>query len=350
MAEITLVDGGATILDEASKKILNKIQASTYKAPQTGLLCHFPPSWVPYAQLIRIDKPLAILYLYFPCLFGTCMAASISDPIVPPQRLMSTNLVFILGCFLVRSAGCAWNDIIDQDIDRKVSRTRNRPLARRAISTAAALTFTVVQVVIGLGLIVLLLPFPCLYYSVPSTFLTALYPFAKRFTYYPQLILGCVFSWGVIIAFPALQIDLVASSDPKALRAALLLYLSCIAWTMSYDTIYSAQDIKDDLNAAVKSPVVKHRDNTRLVLWTATGTQIILLIATGFTIDATGVPFQGMCLCTAVLLGREITSVDLGDPKDCLWWFRNGCIYTGLVIGSGFVAEYIVRLKSSTGV
>lgn len=313
-----------------------------YRVPQTGLLSYLPAACIPYAELVRIDKPIAFLYLYFPTVFGTLLAVSISDPVIRPPRLLTINIIFLLGCFLVRCAGCTWNDIVDQDIDRKVSRTRNRPLARKAVSTSAALIFTIVQTIGGLSLVWRLLPLPCLKYSVPSILLTGLYPFAKRFTYYPQLILGSVFSWGVIMAFPALEVDLFA--HPKAIKATASLYLSCIAWTMSYDTIYAAQDVKDDLKAAVKSPVTRHQNHTRTLLCGAVLTQMVLLVCTGIIMDATGVFFLCTCVGSGVILGMEVTSVDLTDPKDCLWWFKNGCFYTGMLICSGFCGEYLVLL------
>ena len=314
---------------------------SQYKTPKKGFISYFPATWVPYAELARIDKPVACLYLYFPCIFGTTMAASISEPIISTNRLLIVNLVFLIGSFLVRCAGCTWNDIIDQDFDRKVSRTRLRPMARRAISTSNALIFLIVQVLIGLTLILALLPRLCLYYSIPSILSTGLYPYAKRFTHYPQLVLGCVFSWGVVMAFPAFDFDLWSST--KAMTAAGYLFLSCIAWTMSYDTIYAAQDIKDDVKAGIKSPVVRHQGQTRRLLITAILTQIALLCCTGVAIGATALYFISTCLATTLILGTMVKSVNLNDPKDCIWWFKKGCFYTGVTISSGFIGEYILR-------
>jgi len=333
----------APLPNSKSAKTTPNAELSPHEATQKSLRSHLTMACFPYAELIRIDKPVAFLYLYFPCLFGTLLAASVSQPVTQPFRLLRINLVFILGSLLVRCAGCSWNDIVDQDIDRKVSRTRNRPLARRAISTSAALSFTVVQVILGLGLVWLLLPLPCMYYSVPSIFGTALFPFAKRFTYYPQLVLGSVFSWGVILAFPALEVEL--SSHSQAMKAMASLYLSCIAWTMSYDTIYAAQDIKDDLKAGVKSPVVRHLDGTRMLLYNAVLTQLSLLLYTGIAIEASGIYFLCTCFATGAILLREVMSVDLADPKDCLWWFKKGCFYTGILISSGFCGEYITRIN-----
>ena len=313
-----------------------------YKAPQTGFISHLPASWIPYAELARIDKPVACLYLYFPCIFGTTLAASISNPMIPPTRLLVANLIFLVGSFLVRCAGCTWNDIVDQEFDRKVSRTQLRPLARRAITTFNALFFTVAQVLIGLALVVLLLPLQCLYYSVPSILLTGLYPYGKRFTHYPQIILGCVFSWGVFMAFPAFDLDLLSSSE--AMNASGCLFLSCIAWTMVYDTIYAAQDIKDDTKAGIMSPVVRHQDHTRKLLMGAAMIQTALLCCTGIVMEASSVYFVCTCFGTSLMLGAMIRRVRLSNPKDCLWWFKNGCFYTGTIVASGFVGEYMARI------
>ena len=314
-----------------------------YRPPESGFLSHLPATWVPYAELARIDRPVACLYLYFPCMFGTLLAASISEPTIRPTRLLIANLIFLIGSFMVRCAGCTWNDIVDQDLDRNVSRTRLRPLARRAISTSKALVFTVLQVSIGLVLVWVILPRPCLSYSVPSILLTGLYPYGKRFTHYPQLILGCVFSWGVIMAFPALEIDLISS--PKYRTAAGYLYLSCIAWTMSYDTIYAAQDIKDDAKAGIKSPVVRHQGHTRSLLVGAASIQIASLCCAGVATEATTGYFVITCFGTALVLGTMVTRVDLNQPEDCIWWFRKGCLFTGCVTGIGFIGEYMIRIN-----
>jgi len=218
-------------------------------------------------------------------------------------------------------------------------------MARRAISTSNALIFTVIQVLIGLVLVFLLLPKPCLIYSTPSILLTGLYPYGKRFTHYPQLILGFVFSWGVIMAFPAFDIDLL--SFPEAMTAAVYLYASCVAWTMCYDTIYAAQDVKDDAKANIKSPVVLHQGHTRKLLVAAAIVQTVLLGCVGAAIEATAIYFVTACVGNALVLGTMVSRVDLDEPKSCLWWFKNGSFYTGAMIGTGFMAEYTLRAVHS---
>lgn len=226
---ITKAHGGPCLIRRRVSSHLNMVIASRPDTTQTEhlprsniFLAQLPANWAPYAELARIDKPVACLYFYFPCLFGTLTAASMNTATIPPIRLLKANLIFLLGSFLVRCVGCCWNDIVDQEYDRKVSRTCLRPMARKAISTSSALVFTILQVLVGLCLVFILLPTRCLFYSIPSIFLTGLYPYGKRLTYYPQLILGCVFSWGVIMAFPTFEIDLFESA--KSMTAAGLLY------------------------------------------------------------------------------------------------------------------------------
>jgi 4-hydroxybenzoate polyprenyltransferase len=206
------------------------------------------------------------------------------------------------------------------------------------------LLFTIAQVVIGLILVVLLLPFQCLYHSIPSILGTGLYPYGKRFTHYPQIILGCVFSWGVVMAFPALDIDL--SGNDQARDAATCLFLSCVAWTMVYDTIYAAQDRKDDAKIGIMSPVVRHNDKTRRLIMGVASTQAALLCLTGIFMEASAVYFLCTCLGGSLTLRAMVGKVNLSDPKDCLWWFKNGCLYTGVLIVSGFLGEYCLRRLS----
>ena len=318
-----------------------EVSEKSYKQPSNGLISILPAQWIPYAELARVDKPVACLYLYFPCIFGTSLAASTNSFNIPPTRFFSINLIFLVGCFTVRCAGCTWNDIVDQDLDRKVSRTRLRPIARRAISTPEALVFVCVQVLVGLILCSLVLPIPCLYHSIPSILLTGLYPYGKRFTNYPQIILGLVFSWGVILAFPALELDLFSSSE--TFTAAASFFLSCVTWTLSYDTIYAAQDVKDDLQVGIKSPVTRHGRHTRLFLWGAALVQVTLLCTTGFIISAPWIYFVLTCAGAFATLAIIVANVDLKDPGSCNWWFKHGCVYTGVVISSGMISTYLIR-------
>ncbi|ORY64310.1 UbiA prenyltransferase family-domain-containing protein [Pseudomassariella vexata] len=311
-----------------------------YSPPTTGLLSRLPPSWVPYAELVRLDKPAGTYYLFFPCLFSTLLAAPLAEPIASPLTVIGTSALFFSGALIMRGAGCSINDLWDRNLDPKVSRTRLRPIARGAITPFNALAYTGVQLLAGLG-ILLQFPFSCLFYGVPSLLLVAMYPLAKRVTYYPQFVLGLTFSWGAMMGFPALGVDLLSNSS--ALAAAGFLYASNVAWTMLYDMIYAHMDIRDDAKAGIKSIALKYDNETKKVLSGLAIVKIGLLGATGWAAGAGPAFFIGSCGGAAVTLGWMIKRVNLKSVKDCWWWFVNGCWITGGTISLGLGADYLVR-------
>lgn len=323
---------------------LHQEPSPEYVAPSTGFLSYIPADWVPYAELIRIDKPIGVVLLYLPCIFGTSLGASMVDPITPPARLLVINTIYLLGSFLVRSAGCTWNDLIDRDVDCKVSRTRLRPIARGAISPVNAFLFATFQVALGLLLVLRLLPQPCLFYSIPSIVLTALYPFTKRVTHYPQVVLGFVFSWGIIMAFPSLGLDILLS--PIRMAAAGSLYASSVVWIVLCDTIYGAQDRKDDPKAGVNSMAVRHQHHAKILFIALGITQVFFLAITGILMEAGSGFFCITCGGATVTMSIMIYSVDLDDPSNCLWWFQQGGLVSAVIIASGFLNEYVIRLTS----
>lgn len=311
-----------------------------YKPPTTGLLSVLPSSWVPYAELIRLDKPAGTYYLYFPCLFSTLLAAPLVDPMATPASVVGTSLLFFGGALIMRGAGCTINDLWDRNLDPHVTRTRLRPIARGAVTPFNALAFTGVQLLAGLGILVQF-PFECLFYGIPSLLLVATYPLAKRVTHYPQFVLGLTFSWGAIMGFPALGVDLLQNNS--ALAAAACLYTSNIAWTVLYDMIYAHMDIKDDAKAGIKSIALRHDKETKQVLSGLAVAQIGLLAAAGVAAGAGPLFFIGSCGGGALTLALMIRKVDLKNVKDCWWWFVNGCWITGGVISAGLGVEYLVR-------
>ncbi|KAI4866568.1 putative para-hydroxybenzoate-polyprenyltransferase Coq2 [Hypoxylon rubiginosum] len=313
-----------------------------YSPPSSGILSRLPRSWVPYGELIRIDKPTGTYYLFFPCLFSTLMAAPLAVPAAAagPLSVLGTGLLFFAGALVMRGAGCSINDLWDRNLDPHVSRTRHRPLARGAITPFQALAYTGVQLLAGLG-ILLQFPLPCLFYGVPSLLFVASYPLAKRVTYYPQFVLGLTFSWGAVMGFPALGVDLLSNSS--ALSAAALLYASNVSWTVLYDMIYAHMDIKDDAKAGIKSIALKHDAETKKVLTGLAAVQIGLLGAAGMAAGAGPAFFIGSCGGAALTLGWMIKRVNLKSVKDCWWWFVNGCWITGGVISAGLAVDYLVR-------
>ena len=318
-----------------------KVPLTTYQRPTSGFISYLPASWIPYAELMRLDKPAGTYYLFFPCLFSTLMAASYTA--TAPLPVLTTSLCFFAGALIMRGAGCTINDLWDRDLDPRVARTRLRPIARGAVTPFKALTFTGFQLLAGLGV---LLQFPpsCLYYGIPSLLLVATYPLAKRVTHYPQFVLGLTFSWGAMMGFPALGVDL--TTDTTALQAVASLYASCVSWTVLYDMIYGHMDIKDDVKVGIKSIALRHKNETKLVLSGLAVVQIAYLAVAGLSIGASPVFFIGSCGSAAATLGIMIWNVRLSSVHSCWWWFTNGAWFTGGAIATGMFAEYMLTARS----
>ncbi|KAI1400736.1 para-hydroxybenzoate-polyprenyltransferase [Hypoxylon fuscum] len=332
----TAIQRGAHTMDSSSSAAVPE----PYSPPTSGILSRLPKSWVPYGELIRLDKPTGTYYLFFPCLFSTLLAAPLATPIASPLSVVGTGALFFAGALVMRGAGCSINDLWDRNLDPHVARTRHRPLARGALTPLRALTYTGAQLLAGLGILVQF-PTACLFYGIPSLLFVASYPLAKRVTYYPQFVLGLTFSWGAVMGFPALGVDLM--SDGAALSAAALLYASNVAWTVLYDMIYAHMDIKDDAKAGIKSIALKHDADTKKVLTGLAVVQIGLLGAAGMAAGAGPAFFVGSCGGAALTLGWMIRRVNLKNVKDCWWWFVNGCWITGGVISAGLGMDYLLK-------
>ncbi|KAJ9623151.1 Para-hydroxybenzoate--polyprenyltransferase, mitochondrial precursor (PHB:polyprenyltransferase) [Taxawa tesnikishii (nom. ined.)] len=209
------------------------------------------------------------------------MAAPLATPMAAPSTIIGTTALFLTGALVMRGAGCTINDLWDRNLDPHVTRTRLRPIARGAITPLNALVFTGGQLLTGLA----------------------------RVTNYPQAVLGLTFSWGAIMGFPALGVDLLANS--AALMAAACLYGSNIAWTVLYDMIYAHMDIRDDVKAGIKSIALAHEHNTKAVLSGLAVVQTGLLAAAGMAIGAGPVYFVGTCGSALLTTGVMITRVNL---------------------------------------
>ncbi|TLD22643.1 4-hydroxybenzoate polyprenyl transferase [Venturia nashicola] len=257
-----------------------------------------------------------------------------------PLTVVGTSALFLTGALVMRGAGCTINDLWDRNLDPHVARTRLRPIARGAVSPQAAIIFTGAQLLTGLAVLVQF-PTACLYYGIPSLLLVATYPLAKRVTYYPQFVLGLTFSWGAMMGFPALGVDLL--SNHAALTAASCLYASNVAWTVLYDMIYAHMDIKDDVKAGIKSIALAHEENTKIVLTGLAAVQVGLLGAAGAAIGAGPIFFVGSCGSAIVTLSAMIWKVNLKNVANCWWWFKNGAWFTGGGIAVGMAGEYLAQ-------
>lgn len=311
-----------------------------YHPPSTGVVSYLPQSWIPYAELIRLDKPTGTYYLFFPCIFSTIMAATYTSS--PLFAVLSTSVLFLTGALIMRGAGCTINDLWDRNLDPYVQRTRHRPIARGAISPFSAVTFMGVQLLAGLG-ILLQLPTSCLYYGIPSLLLVVTYPLAKRVTHYPQFVLGLTFSWGAIMGFPALGVDVL--TDSVALKTVACLYGSCVSWTVLYDMIYAHMDIKDDFLVGIKSIALRHGNQTKKILSALSIVQVGLLAVAGSAYGAGPIFYFGSCGSAAVTLGLMIWKVRLKEVTSCWWWFKNGAWLTGGGIAMGLLADYFIKIS-----
>nr|POF10134.1 4-hydroxybenzoate polyprenyltransferase, mitochondrial [Quercus suber] len=310
-----------------------------YSPPTSGFLARLPTSWIPYAELIRLDKPVGTYYLFLPCLFSTLLAAPLTNPVTSPSTVFATAGLFFSGALVMRGAGCTINDLWDRNLDPHVARTRLRPIARGAITPAQALPYLGAQLLTGLAI---LLQFPpqCFFYATPSLLLVTLYPLAKRVTHYPQAVLGLTFSWGAMLGFPALGVDLLSS--PTTLAAATSLYASCVAWTVVYDMIYAYQDIRDDARAGIKSIALAQAANAKLFLSAVATLQVGLLAGAGVALDASPAFYVGTCGGAAATLAYMIRVVDLESVADCCAWFRRGAWFTGGAITLGLAGECVI--------
>ena len=338
---------------ENSEAVATTPKPSVYTPPQKGVLSLLPSRMVPYAELMRLDKPTGLYLFYFPYLFGVLYGACVVDPPTSVEPLLRTCATLLVGTIIMRGAACTWNDNIDRDLDRQVARCRLRPIARGAVSPLQGHAFTLAQSFVGIALLAQL-PMQCAYYAVPVIVLLGLYPFAKRITNYPQVILGFPVAWGMFLASTAVGVDpfaiffLVNSPSPVdhlVLASMACFYMSNIAWTVIYDTIYAFQDVEDDAKADIKSIAVRHRANTKTLLSSLAVAQVSLLAATGLLTGMSPLYYLGSCGGTAMSLAIMIRKVDLKRPESCAWWFRMGTWFVGLAVVSGLCGEYSMRLR-----
>ncbi|MDC7677756.1 4-hydroxybenzoate octaprenyltransferase [Asticcacaulis machinosus] len=209
-------------------------------APKNWVDIYAPLSWRPWLRLGRFDRPVGIWLLFLPGAMGLAYASAVTGTAFPLYFL----ILFAIGSALMRAAGCAFNDLVDRDIDAKVERTRNRPIASGQITPKQAMAFIIICCLISL-LILLQLGTLAIGLGVGSLALVAAYPFMKRITWWPQAWLGLTFNWGFLMAYAAVAGEITLP--------ALLFYAGLVFWTIGYDTIYALQDIEDDVMAGVKS-------------------------------------------------------------------------------------------------
>ena len=290
------------------------------------------PAW-PYAQLARWDRPIGWQLLMWPCFWSSALAANVAarDEELSLGLFVFHLFLFFLGSVAMRGAGCTYNDLVDHEIDNAVARTRSRPLPSGRVSRFEAKVFLVLQALVGLLVLLQFNGFAILL-GILSLAVVALYPFAKRFTDWPQFFLGLAFSWGALMGWAGLFGSLS--------WAPVLLYLGSVTWTIGYDTIYAHQDKEDDALVGVRSTARLFGANTKAWLAGLYGLTLVLLLAAYAGADVGFIAYLGL-LVAAVMFAWQILVLDIDNPDQCLTLFKfntrvGAVIFAGLVLALPF--------------
>jgi 4-hydroxybenzoate polyprenyltransferase len=286
-----------------------------------GWVARLPASWRPFVLLGRFDRPIGAWLLFLPGLWSILLAD------ISPERTIWLIALFLLGAFVMRAAGCVVNDLWDRDMDRKVARTAGRPLASGAVSVRGALVFMTAMSLIGLFVLTRLPPLAEIL-GVFSLVLVALYPAAKRVTWWPQLVLGFTFGWGAPMGYAAARNALPAP--------ALWLYLAAILWIVGYDTIYAHQDREDDALIGIRSTARLFGRNSRLLVGGCYALMLVALLITGITAHL-GPWFYPALLLPAAMLAWQVARLDIDNPSRCLGLFKFNR-ETGLAVALAILA------------
>ncbi|RMF11709.1 MAG: 4-hydroxybenzoate octaprenyltransferase [Alphaproteobacteria bacterium] len=284
----------------------------------TGTWVDDAPAWLrPYLRLARADRPIGAWLLLWPCWWSLALAN-------PRTSFLPYFVLFFIGAFVMRAAGCVFNDIVDRDIDAGVERTRARPLASGRVSLPMAIVFLGLLLLVGL---VILVQFNSLtiMLGVASLGLVAIYPFMKRITYWPQAVLGLTFNWGALMGWAAAT----GSLAPPAIA----LYIAGFFWTMGYDTIYAHQDKEDDVLMGVKSLALKLGEGSKAWIAAFYGLSIVFLGLAGALANL-GPLFYVVLAFAAAHLIYQIIRVDIDDPDTCLEVFRSNRIFGWIVFAA----------------
>jgi len=289
------------------------------------------PIWLrPYLRLARFDRPIGSWLLLMPCWWSAALAAGVAGDL---RALPGTVVLFFIGAFVMRGAGCTWNDITDRKLDGQVERTRSRPIPSGQVTARQAAVFMVLQSLVGLLVLVQFNSFAVLA-GVASLAIVAIYPFMKRITYWPQVVLGLAFSWGALMGFAVLlgRID----------AAALCLYAGSICWVIGYDTLYAHQDREDDALIGIKSTALLFGQRTPHALALFYGLAVVMIGVALALAGARWAAYLGLALFAAHL-AWQIARIDIADGALCLRLFRSnrdaGCLlFAALVIDAALRA------------
>ena len=302
-------------------------------------------TWKAFSELARVEKPAGVLAFHVPLLLGSLVSVVTERP--QPSYLDGTVFFFqlLFNSFVLRSAACAWNDAADWKFDSQVARSRTRPIPRGSVTPDAARAFA--ALLASLWVFTVWQANPGALGTVTPNFLFNLaYPFAKRFTNYPQVFLGVNFSWNILTGYAmTAQHDLKAAlQEPHIQQSLGWLALANVAWTVFYDMIYAYQDLKDDEKAGVGSIALQWKAYGKVALAVLASIQIGSLVAAGYAISAGLGYFGWSCAGSALVSAVALARLDLRKPQSCALWFRRNLLYGGITMCSGFAVEYAQRL------
>ncbi len=281
----------------------------------------------PYLRLARLDRPIGSWLLLIPCWWSVGLAGMRSDHF--PS--LSHIVLFFIGAFAMRGAGCTWNDLVDRDLDGMVERTRSRPIPSGQVSVAHATFFMVLQALVGFFVLIQFNRFTIMC-GLASLLVVVIYPFMKRITYWPQIVLGLAFSWGALMGWPA--------AFARLNWPALVLYAGSICWVIGYDTIYAHQDREDDLLIGIKSTALLFEENTPTMLTRFYAVAVVLIGIAGMMAGG-GVLFVLGLIAFALHLGRQVLRLDINDPAQCLVLFKSNRD-AGLILFGAMLLDAVV--------
>jgi 4-hydroxybenzoate polyprenyltransferase len=271
-----------------------------------------------FIELVRLKKPIGFMLLFWPCSWGLTIAYDFNQDL---EKYFWFLLLFLVGAILMRSAGCIINDIVDSDFDKKVERTKNRPIASGKISKIKAFTYAMVLCGIAFLVLIQFNKFTILMalFSMPLAFT---YPLMKRFTYWPQLFLGITFNYGLVLAWISITNEI--SIIP------VIFYLGAIFWTLGYDTIYGFQDIKDDEIIGVKSASIKFKNEPKKILFFSYFFFVTSLLFMGILMDFKIQYFLFLSIPMTHLI-LQVKKLNISLPDVCLKIFKSNN-FLGLLI------------------
>ena len=272
-----------------------------------------------FLDLIRLKKPIGIMLLFWPCLWGLTLA---NDFTSNNLQYVIYFIYFFLGAVLMRSAGCIVNDILDREYDILVERTKQRPIASGKISVNLSLIYVIILCSFAF-LILIQFNFTTILLGLASMPFAFSYPLMKRYTYWPQLFLGFTFNYGLIMAWFSIK--------PEFSYIPILFYIGAIFWTLAYDTIYGFQDIKDDEIIGVKSTSIKFKKNPKLLIFICYLIFILMQIISGLLMEFNYYYYIGIVIIAVHLLFYQIKNLDISNPKICLEKFKANN-FLGLIV------------------